>query len=287
VYSFLFPYDDECAKLAKGVPTFDCVAESMFDLHAYTIFGMGDIIAIEKMLNIKGHNGFCPCRSCKMKGVRNLSGPTIYYIPLTHPDTPGMPRRAWNPENLPLRKHSDFFDVVDRLEDLSLIQEKEDLKFNEGIKGLPALRRVGCLDFARSFPWDIMHLFFENIVRILVNFWSGNFKGMDVGSEDYEIAPEVWEEIWKETAEAVKHIPAQFVRSMAGGPGKFTAESWCFWFTYLAPILLKGRFSDPKYHDHLCDLSDIIKTCVAFTLTHVQIERLRENIVTWVKTYEE
>jgi hypothetical protein len=36
-----------------------------------------------------------------------------------------------------------------------------------------------------------MHLFFENIVRILVNLWSGNFKGLDVGAEEYEIAAEI------------------------------------------------------------------------------------------------
>ncbi|KAJ7642387.1 hypothetical protein DFH06DRAFT_1097627 [Mycena polygramma] len=256
-------------------------------MHAYTIIGMGDILAVEKLLNIKGHNGFCPCRSCKMKGARNVTGgEKIYYIPLAHPDVPGEPRRSWNPSNLPLRQHNYIIDIADRLEKLESAGAKANLAFDEGIKGLPALRRVGSLDFVRSFPWDIMHLFFENIVRILVNLWSGNFKGMDTGSENYEISPDVWEEIWRETAEAVKDIPADFVRSMADGPGKFTAESWCFWFIYMAPILLKGRFQDPKYHTHACDLVKIIKTCIAFTVTHTRISELRVEIITWLKTYE-
>jgi hypothetical protein len=191
-YSFLVPFEEECVLLAIGIPTYDCLSKSVFDLHAYVFIGMGDIIAIEKMLNLKGHNGFCPCRSCKMKGARNVAGrDTIYYYPLQHPDDPGQPRRSWNPERLPLREHGDFVKVFNKLNKLKKGKHKKDLTFHEGIKGLPALRRVGCLDFARSFPWDIMHLFFENIVRILVNLWSGNFKGLDVGAEEYEIAAEI------------------------------------------------------------------------------------------------
>jgi hypothetical protein len=54
--------------------------QSVFNLRAHTIIGMGDILAMEKMLNIKGHNAFCPCRSCKIKGARNISaGQSIYY----------------------------------------------------------------------------------------------------------------------------------------------------------------------------------------------------------------
>ncbi|KAJ7075208.1 hypothetical protein B0H15DRAFT_792159 [Mycena belliarum] len=284
--SFLFPFEEECVRLAIGVPTYNCISKCIFDLHGYNLFGMGDIIAIEKMLNIKGHNSFCPCRSCKMKGARNVAGGgKIYYIPLTHPDRPDEPRRSWNPTNLPMRTHQDFIDVADRLPRLPVGQQN-DLTFHEGIKGWPALRRVGSIDFARSFPWDIMHLFFENIIRILIRLWSAKFKGLDVGTEDYEIPTEIWDEIWRETAEAVQHIPAAFVRSMVNGPGNFTAEAWCFWFVYMAPILLKDRFKDPKYHVHLCDLTQIIKTCIAFTLTYGQINTLREMINTWLKTYE-
>ncbi|KAJ6611080.1 hypothetical protein B0H10DRAFT_1810356, partial [Mycena sp. CBHHK59/15] len=257
-----------------------------FDLHAYTIIGMGDILAIVKMFNIRGHNTFCPCCSC-IKGARNASGgDTIYYIPLAHPVVPGEPRRSWNPTNLPLRVQNDFVDVAYQLTTLQSTKDQENLTFHEGIKGLPALRRVGSLDFARSYPWDIMHLFFENIVRDLVNLWHGNFKGLDAGSEDYEIEDSIWEEIWAETAAAVKDIPAQFVRSMTDRPSKFTAEAWCFWFVYLAPILLNCCFKNRKYHDHLCDLTDIIKTCISFTITHPGIANLRVQIINWVKTYE-
>jgi hypothetical protein len=74
MYSFLIPMDDELAQLAIGVPTYDSLTRSIFELHAYNLFAHGDTIVIEKMVNIKGHNSSCPCRSCQMKGQRNATG---------------------------------------------------------------------------------------------------------------------------------------------------------------------------------------------------------------------
>ncbi|KAJ7247743.1 hypothetical protein C8J57DRAFT_1240684 [Mycena rebaudengoi] len=235
-------------------------------LRGYNLFGLGDIIALEKIMNIKGHNGFCPCRSCEIKGARNIAGhEKIYYVPLTHPDG-----RVW---------------VAESIGDMAIHQNE--IAFNSRIKGLPTFHRVGSLDFARSFPWDLMHLLFENIIPILIFFWLGKFKKLDVGDEDYEISAEIWEEIWAETVDAVKDIPADFVRSMTNGPGTFNTEAWCFWFVYLALILLNNRFRHRKYHKHLCDLSEIIKLCLSFTLTHTQIDDLEVQIISWARTYEE
>jgi hypothetical protein len=283
-HSYLVPLDNELAKLAVGIPTFNCVTREVFDLRAYSLFGMGDILAIEKMLNIKGHNSLSACRSCEMKGRRGLE--TIYYMPLAAPSNTGELEETWDPRNLPLRTDSSFQAVLEEIDDAVLIGDKKKLMKFHGIKGLPALRRVGSMDRARSYPWDCMHLFFENIIPNLVKLWSGKFKGLDTGREDYEISEEVWGTIWEETANAVASIPSDFCRSLAGGPGKFTAEAWCFWFLYMAPGLLQGRFSDPKYHKHCCELGDIIKACLLFTITHADIDAVEERIVRWVETYE-
>ena len=64
--SFLSPLDDEAAELAYGVNTFDAVEQVTFDLRAYFLFKLGDIIAIEKFLRIKGHNAIYPCHSCEI-----------------------------------------------------------------------------------------------------------------------------------------------------------------------------------------------------------------------------
>ncbi|KAJ7466344.1 hypothetical protein FB451DRAFT_1137915 [Mycena latifolia] len=275
------------AQLAIGVPTYNSLTRETFDLHAYNLFGHGDIIAIEKMMNIKGHNSLSPCRSCQIKGVRNASGgETIYFYPLSAPCDELEQPASWDPRNLPLRTHEHFLDVIKKIQQAPSAAAAEKHAKYHGIKGLPALRRVGSLNYARSFPWDFMHLLFENDIPNLVAHWSGKFKGLDAGSQDYEISEKVWEEIWKETADAMKDIPASFSRSLAAGPSKFTAEAWCFWFVYMAPTLLEDRFPDPKYHTHACQLSEIIKTCLQFTITHPELDQLDDDIIQWVQTYE-
>jgi len=59
--SFLSPLDAECADLAFGIPTFDAAQKTLFDLHAYFLFKLGDIIAIQKFLGLKGHNVEVAC----------------------------------------------------------------------------------------------------------------------------------------------------------------------------------------------------------------------------------
>jgi hypothetical protein len=53
---------------------------------------------------------------------------------------------------------------------------------------------VQSIDYAKCGPWEWFHLLLENIIPNLVNLWTGDFKGLDMGSENYEIAPEIWAE---------------------------------------------------------------------------------------------
>ncbi len=71
--SFLYPFEEELVKLAQGVDTYDEVAKQLFKLFAYLLLFLGDILAVEKFLGLKGHNGFAPCRNCNIKGFRNKS----------------------------------------------------------------------------------------------------------------------------------------------------------------------------------------------------------------------
>jgi len=123
--SFLCPLDDELAELARGVPTFDVTMKSVFDLHTYNLFKLRDIVAIEKFLKIKGHNGIYPCRSCKIKGVRG-DGRT-YYVPICPPrDLADADEHVeWDPHNLPLRRHQDFIAVTTQISEAPTKAEKE------------------------------------------------------------------------------------------------------------------------------------------------------------------
>jgi Transposase family tnp2 len=289
--SYLVPYDNECVELAYGVSTFDAVDRVNFSLRGYTILEHGDILAIEKLLGIKGHNAVHPCRSCNITGIRDITGNgKVYYVPLTTPNVEHQTRISIDPRSLPLRKHEDFDRILRQMDNAKTTKDRVELAKRHGIRNAPALRRVGSIDHANSYPWEWMHLFCENIIPNLVSLWTGRFKGLGPGAEDYELPAHTWDQIGRETANAVKLIPASFVRvlgNISEERSKFTAESWGFWLMYLAPILLNNRFSDDKYYTHMCALVKIMKTTLKFELTLDELDTLEAEIVEWVELYEE
>ncbi|CEL62957.1 hypothetical protein RSOLAG1IB_12611 [Rhizoctonia solani AG-1 IB] len=109
--TFLEPLIDELEELAHGVPAFDAANRHPFLLHAYLIAAFGDMPAVAKMMEMKGHNGKLPCRACKIRGVRARHGPhpNTNYVPLSQPfnDEPHATRR-YDPQDLPLRTHAEY-----------------------------------------------------------------------------------------------------------------------------------------------------------------------------------
>ena len=288
--SFLVPLDAELARLALGIPTFDASTEELFDSRAYVILEHADIVAAEEMLGIKGHNAYCPCRSCTIKGVRMISQRgTIYYVPLTTPDVEHQTRPSVNPRALLLRTHQHFLRAHETIDSATSKKERERLAKYYGIRHFPLLNRVSSIDFAVSFPWEWLHIFCENVIPNLVSLWSGTFKALDVGDEDYEIPNHIWEQIGVETEKAVKEIPSSYVRVLPNihkDRSYYTAETWAFWFMYIAPIVLKGRL-DAKYYEHMFLLVKIMKTTLKFELTLQEIDNLEDQIIRWVELYEE
>ena len=250
------------------------------------MFPLGDIIAIEKLLNIKGHNGKCSCHSCEIKAINNPESPDkTYYVPLNHPKKV----RAWKATKLPLRTHTSWADVTTKISQAHLKKDCEAIAMHYGIKGMPALQRVGSIDYACGVPWDFMHLLLENVIKNLVNLWMGKFKGLDTGTEDYLIPDHIWKEIGLEMVAVIKDIPSAFVHSLgniAEDQSNYTAEGWAFWFMHIAPTLLQNRFHHIKYYKHFCNLVNIMKTCTQFTITHIEIDHLEKRIIQWVEEFE-
>ncbi len=216
-------------------------------LRAFLIVVFGDIPAISMLMRMKGHNGISPCRICEIKGVR-IPGDhsTIHYVPLnraTHPAIQGNEHRIsrYDPRHLPLRMHAHLLQQACRVELAKSGANADDLAKEYGIKGTPLLSYVGLLSFPQSFPYDFMHLIWENLVPNLILHWTGRFKGLDEGFESYQLADGIWEAIGVETARAGKYIPSAYgsqVPDIAQDKTACTAESWSFWTQYIGPVLL-------------------------------------------------
>lgn len=214
---FLAPLEEELVTLAgqNGVETYHCVNDAIFPLHAYSIIAMGDIVAIEKLMGLRGHNSFSPCQSCNIKGIRNeIDGIKVYYLPLKLPrgNQYGIHLKGGrDPRNLIMRMHSDWAAVMENIDAAETKKRKTEISNEHGIKEYAALMHVGSVDLAASVPWDWMHLFLENDIPNLVKLWTGAFKNLDVGSEDYELSSSVWTDIGNLTKKATKTIPSCFI----------------------------------------------------------------------------
>jgi len=203
------------------------------------------------LMRMKGHNGICPCRMCEIDGVR-IPGDrsTIHYVPLNramHPAIQGNRHQIsrYDPRQLPLRTYTSLLQQARKVELAKSGAEANDLAKECGIKGTPLLSYVHSLSFPQSFPYDFMHLIWENLVPNLILHWTGRFKGLNEGSESYLLADAIWEAIGAETVRAGAYIPSAYgshVPDIAKEKTACTAESWSFWTQYIGPVLLRNRF---------------------------------------------
>ncbi|KAF8828176.1 hypothetical protein HHX47_DHR4000610 [Lentinula edodes] len=202
--SFLWPLVEELLELASGVPTFDSKSKTTFILWSFLILVFGDIPAISMVMKMKGHNGVCPCRMCNIKGVATIHGKKTYYVPLDrsrHPTVLNNPTlvKKYDPLNLPLRSHDEMCTQAKEVVFEAPTRSKE-LAKQYGINGLPILQVLDSLSFPIAFPYDFMHLLFENVIKNLVLLWTGKYKELDEGSGEYEFPKGVWEAIGVATA---------------------------------------------------------------------------------------
>ena len=283
VDSFLIPLYDELAQLSEGVDgALDLSVEEFFVLRAYLILLFGDMPAISKLLMMKGHNGHCPCRYCEIRGVR-APGEKVNYFPLHREE------ETHTLHSLRHRHHHRFIKQAKRVIAAETVGESERLSRKYGIKGLPGLFLLGSVQFPTSFPFDFMHLIFENLVPNLVRHYTGDFKGLSAGTEAYELPKNVWEAIAAAAAQSGDTIPSEFGARMPNictERSNMTAETWSTWITYLGSILMWEQFSKPVYFEHFSKLSRLVRLCMSYEMRRSDIELIRNGFIDWVQEYE-
>ncbi|KAI4293859.1 hypothetical protein K525DRAFT_213980 [Schizophyllum commune Loenen D] len=134
-----------------------------------------------------------------------------------------------------------------------------------------------------------MHLIFENLLPNLVKHWTGEFKGLDEGREDYQFEAKVWEALGRDTAATGKTMPSAYgarVPNIEKDRGNMSAEMWSIWMLYIGPVLLERHFTKRKYYDHFVELVRIINICLQFEITREEIAEVRHGFQQWVADYE-
>ena len=219
-----------------------------------------------------------------------------HYVPLdrsTHPSVMSNPSAitAYNPASLPLRSHRALMDQALEVQSATTNAAAERLAKRYGIKRVPILSRLSSLDFPRCFPYDFMHLIWENLIPNLILHWTGKFKGLDEGNGQYVIEEGVWEAIGEATQRAGASIPSAYgprIPNIATDSGAYvTAEMWSFWTLYIAPVVLRGRFPQVRYYAHFLRLVNLLHLCLQFEITTEEIDEIEMGFIAWVTDYEQ
>ncbi|EJD32365.1 hypothetical protein AURDEDRAFT_30989, partial [Auricularia subglabra TFB-10046 SS5] len=264
----------------------------LFTLRAYLLLGIGDMPAVAKLMCMKGHNGLHPCRFCKIRGLRvpNARG-NAHYVPLNrarHPDAGDTPH--YDPAALPMRTHQEMLRQALDVESAPNPTQAQQRGRDSGMSGMPLLAVLSSIWLHLSFPVEFMHLVWLNLIPNLTRLYTGDFKGLDSGDGDYELAEAVWENIGRITGAAGSTIPSAFgarVPDLAKDRSHMIAETWCIWTMFIAPVVLRGRFVDEKYYRHFLDLVRLLDLCLQLEIKREDIDEIRVGFIEWVRKYEE
>lgn len=291
--SFLWLVVMELIRLAIGIKAFHNVLKRFFILRAYLILASGDLPAVAMMLLTTGHNGVFPCRSCTIRGILK-PGTTKYYYPHKPPKDykpPAGTRQplVYDPSDLPLRSHSQF--IKDGLYSQSAPNPTQAKKRAQesGVKGVPLLSQLPSMYCPLSFPFDFMHLVYENVIKNLIQFWCGTYRDLNHDDEDYSLDLTVWRAIGKATQEAGRTTPGAYrpaIPDLSEDGVRITADMYSFWAQFLGPVLLEKAFPKRRVYEHFVKLVTIITRCLRFSITLAELGVLRQDIIDWVETYE-
>lgn len=277
--SFLIPLAEELFQLAAGVRAYDTLSGSTFILRAFLLIIFGDFPAVSMLMKMKGVNGISPCRSCKIKAEPipsdgNRTG--TYYVPPSV-DLAGLSR-----------SHGELMAQAELIDTAETNAEAEKLSREYGVKGRSILSEIDSLSFPQSFPFDFMHIAWENITKTLITLWTGDYKGLDEGSRRYRIDKGAWKEIGACGAAASLAIPSSFgprIPNVFEKGSYMTADMWSFWMQFLAPVLLRGSFKDPECYDHFIDLVHLFGLCLQHSISAADVDTIRSGFNGWVRQY--
>ena len=78
--------------------------------------------------------------------------------------------------------------------------ESEQLAKEYGVKWVPVLSFIQSVQLPWSFPYDFMHLIFENLMPNLIQLWTNDFKDLGTANDPFVIRPNIWREVGEATA---------------------------------------------------------------------------------------
>lgn len=230
------------------------------------------------LMKMMGVNGILPCRNCKIVAIP-IPGDTnqTHYVPLTT-DLTGLGR-----------SHMAMMADAKGVDEAETLSAAKRIAKETGIKGTPLLSTLDSITFPQSFPLDFMHIIWENVIKTLVGLWTGDYKGIGQGREEYQISASSWKAIGANGAASGSTIPSSYsprIPDVSKKGSYLSADMWSFWTLYLAPVLLHNQFKKPEYFAHFVRLVHLLHICLQFEISASEIMELKQGFRQWVEDYK-
>ncbi|KAJ7704460.1 hypothetical protein B0H17DRAFT_911748, partial [Mycena rosella] len=237
------------------------------------------------LLKMKGHNSQCPCHMCAIIGIKAPNN--HLYVPLHCPTG-----TQYDPLNLPLCQHNMLMAQAHLVKNATNDAEEKQCSQEYRIKGVPLLSTLSLLSIPHSFPYNFMHLIWENVIKTLILLWAGEHKGIDEGTGDYHLGLTVLEAIRAAGKVSGDTIPSCFGPQIPG----IVKERYYFiadmramgavWVMALGPILLHQQFKNLVYYIHFVLLVQLLHLCLQFEISTADINTIETGMASWVQEFE-
>ena len=301
--SFLIPFLEELEILRVGVPAYDAHTKSFFLLKAHLVLLTGDTPGISKLLHMSGHVAKRPCRACKIEGTpyktpyvikrgrrKGQSGEsTNHYYPLFPPTNTDAARRQQHPSlqsyqakimSLPRRTTEEY------IRDGEVSSNFPDRAIESGIKGISPFACLETIAVPESAPFDLMHLVYLGLVRVLCALISGSFfKSQDLN----EHAGRMTEADWVRLGVDMSNIRAptswgRYPRNIEKYISLFKAEELSNALSHYLLALSVDRVNRQTYKA-LQSLVLAVSIATSYQVKYTEIEEIERHIMLFVKWY--
>ncbi|KAJ9095930.1 hypothetical protein QFC20_006531 [Naganishia adeliensis] len=193
----------------------------------------------------------------KMNAIQHRAGKAHYYMARRSPEDDGPIDYA----TLPMRSHRQVMEQAFEIEMARSAAAKKRLGTRCGVNGQSLISVIGSVSFPWSFPLDIMHVLYENLMKELLGLWKGSYKasmmtGESTLEEEYVFSEHQWKLIDAEVARSTKLVPAQMAPSLSSVSerGYWNADTYAYFMMYLGPIVMRNRLPS-RYYRHFVDLA--------------------------------
>ena len=176
IESFLWITFVQMAKASEGLWMYDAVDSSYFLNRAFISMALGDMLGSAKINGMAGHMAIHGDRYSMVQAARSslTKGSKALYYPSNPPQssTYNPDRSGYDLRNLPLRTQSQYWRIIQQLEDAKSKKEKTNIVKATGVSRLPLCATSKAFIHPTYFPIDPFHLFYENIALFIWDLWT-------------------------------------------------------------------------------------------------------------------